>query len=191
MNAVENAPAAPPPPDVARDRVCMVWGGAFFLQNGEYVGPTDRASAYATMASLDGEVVRRVPIHHTTSIGTVAELAEQFREGLEDAFWALANRHRDGTQGDIAMLGEPSLRKHVEVLERAGLNHHVEAAPRGDLDPSEYELDLLRRLSWVFADDTASPKGGASARPAGEPGPSPDVFERMIAGLQRLRAGAA
>lgn len=68
---------------------------------------------------------RHFRIMHDCYVGTVDEIAEDFKRKLVTAWDAFTVKSADGSQPDIPSFGEPSLRKQTELLERHGLNRFV------------------------------------------------------------------
>jgi hypothetical protein len=119
-------PQAPPPPDITRDRICLITGSVIVLQHGVFAEPSDAMPCWITLVPRDrsGELPGNYPrewnvrISHVMQIGTVAELVAQFERNMIRCFEALSCKKEDGSWGVIPSLREASLRKQTELLDR-------------------------------------------------------------------------
>lgn len=127
-------PTAPPLPDITRDRLLVVGGGATYLLTDVLSLPPDHTPVWVTRVPLEptefekdnpGKAYPRegcFRILHEVIVGTVDELVDIYRQDLIACWRRITNQQEDDSYGVNPMLGEAGLRKHVEVLRRNDLD---------------------------------------------------------------------
>jgi hypothetical protein len=171
----------PTPPDITKDLLFIVHGASCTVVVSGRPAMVDMATAAVTLVNAEDTLdkcpgdagfqyprERQIMIHHAAMIGTVDELAEEFRAALTRVWESVACKKEDGTFGVNPALGEASLRKQTENLreyrEAYGGGLAVPALPEqlqkaGDLraniagcTPTQSEItrDFLYRLAWLY-----------------------------------------
>lgn len=117
--------AAPPPPDILKDRMIVVHGGSTIILN-RPVEFTDLAGAWVTKVPTEETEYEKglypreshFRVMLDVAIGTVDEIVDDYREKLVRCFNTMACQNDDGSWGVIPQLGEASLHKQQEVLDK-------------------------------------------------------------------------
>ena len=137
-----------PPPDILTDRIAVIAGATLVGAYPAMFAIPDDASAWVTKVPIErepGEPEACWPrethfrVCHEFQVGTVAELADDYREKLTCAF--LSYTIPPGC--NIPSTGEPSLRKQTALFERHGITGLTTIKP----DPGALQAREDRRIA--------------------------------------------
>lgn len=206
-------PGTLPPPDIKKDKLFIVTGGALFgiVEPVLITGPVPSwVTVFPKEAPADAGYPRErhFRIMHDVQVGTVDELVELFREQITRAYNMFALiQHDGGEQPVIPQFGEPSLRlqneaiakmcdspgKAVSICIKAGPDQYAGyLAPRyekyGEPKPrqSEFERDRLKRLVASYF-NYRYPDAESDNTP---PTDSPEKVQALIDALTVLKQDA-
>jgi hypothetical protein len=152
-----------PPPDIMTDCVYVVMGSSMFYSH-RPIAMSSNSPTNITLVPLDPMPDGEWPyesglvVQHELIVGTVDEIAEDFRQRLIAGFNCMTDKPGPG----VPPAGEPSLRKQTEMFEQLGIDR-LTVLPTGEKalrlrerrrnEMAEYEprqpaivVDRLKRL---------------------------------------------